>query len=115
LTPSESFKISPRDWQEQSGAVAVMYRDFYITLAAAEAESPDFNLFSKGYRCESKQTLAQLTHDNFEILIFVRTRFPHENFPLQKRGWVFQERLSSPHFMYFNHKELKPWGQTTQM
>jgi hypothetical protein len=40
------IKDDPQDWQEQSGAMATIYSNFYITLAAACAKGPRAGIFT---------------------------------------------------------------------
>jgi hypothetical protein len=97
----------PKDWQEQSGAMASIYSNSYITLAAAVSEGPEAGIFTRGERYhEAKQTLAHIDCDGVKFPVFARKPFEHQHLPLLDRGWVLQECLLSPRIIYFIEEEL---------
>ncbi|KAF1830656.1 HET-domain-containing protein, partial [Decorospora gaudefroyi] len=77
-----------QDWQQQSGAMAAIYSNSYVTLAAAVAD-------------DSKAGFGGV-----DMPIFVRRPYQHGGFPLLRRAWVHQERLLSHRIIYFAYEEL---------
>jgi hypothetical protein len=100
------------DWQEQSADMANIYRNAYITLAAAVSTKPRGGCYTR----EDSPRLHQIGtpvailrfKDGTERNIFLRRKFDHvaNSLPLLDRGWVFQERTLSPRVLHFVGEEL---------
>jgi hypothetical protein len=100
------------DWQEQSSNMANIYRNAYITLAAAVSTNPRGGCHMK----EDSPRLHQIGppvavlkfEDGTERNMFSRQKFEHiaDALPLLDRGWVYQERTLSPRVLHFVGEEL---------
>lgn len=91
--------------------MATIYRNSYLTLAAAAGSSPDAGCFTpKDLRDhDAINTLATVHYPNgVQHNVYARRRLPHapQHFPLLKRAWVYQERFLSPRVLYFAGYEL---------
>jgi hypothetical protein len=96
---------SEADWLEESGKMASIYSDAYITIAATQAANSNIGLFT-----EIKEK--HMTWEGTEL-----TLMKHPNhatpgdvifdwFPLLTRGWVAQEIMLSPRILHFCDGEL---------
>ena len=95
------------DWQEQAGAMAEIYSNSYITLAAAVAKDSSSRCLTYGDRkCKDERMPVELTINGVDVPVFGRRALQLGPFPLLKRGWVYQERLLSPRIIYFAAEEL---------
>ncbi|KAF2430226.1 HET-domain-containing protein [Tothia fuscella] len=93
------------DWQTESTKMASIYARSHLTLAATGSNSDLGGLFSK----QAKVTLKGVYRDGEIYEIHARPVIYHNeeaDFPLLKRGWVFQERLLAPRVLHFGPQEM---------
>jgi len=125
---------SINDWESESSKMAEIYRNSYVTIAAASSRDSKGGLGLNRPR-RAGTTLRGTTSSGKPYSIHVQCSIhPHANidkdtpkegiqhpirptsthdyaevlkiFPLLTRGWVFQERLLSPRFLQFGRDEL---------
>lgn len=90
-----------KDWQDQSAAMATIYRNSYITIAASICWHSHESMFP----LSNEMSFLGPSGDSFSLQI--RRRVDHcAKLPLMKRGWFFQERLLSPRVLHFGAGEL---------
>jgi hypothetical protein len=98
---------SPLDWQQQSGDMASIYQNAYITLAATASLDASGGCYTSNRLKQDLVPLAVLRYPNgSEREIYARIALTHGGFPLLTRGWIYQERLLSPRVLHFAGKEL---------
>jgi hypothetical protein len=95
--------------------MASVYSNAFITLAATGSCSSDNNLFSSLKRREFHVNSRTPQGGERGPTIFAREPIVHitqrpelqdDQFPLLKRGWVYQERLLSQRVLHFGRDEL---------
>ena len=106
----------PEDWQNEAAAMAVIYSNSYLTIAAAEARDSRAGLYAtSGFTCGFKKLDREKT--SLSIDVYAQRIVPHVNerndFPLLKRAWVYQERILSSRILYFAGAELN-WECKTE-
>lgn len=95
---------SDQDWQREIGRMNEVYRNSYVTLAAASSTDCNGGLFFEAKTIDiSVPEAADITYK-----LFARKRMKHfqTDFPLMKRGWVAQEYFLSPRTVLFGESEL---------
>ncbi|KAI3337146.1 HET-domain-containing protein [Xylariaceae sp. AK1471] len=126
---------SPRDWARESARMADIYRNSYLTIAAASSRDGAGGLYlkdqrQKGVTLTGTTSLGKTYNIRVQYGILAHTHLDDETpkgviqhpisvsssmsdvggtrevFPLLTRGWVFQERLLSPRFLQFGKHEL---------
>jgi hypothetical protein len=105
---------SETDWKGHVRAMAYIYEDAYITLAAGASADDDGGFFAvPSDRYANPHTL-ELHVEQITYHIYVRLSIHHpdeewpasEVLPLMTRAWTFQERLLSRRFLLFGSKEI---------
>jgi hypothetical protein len=102
----------PEDWKIHVEAMADIYRNAFLTLAAGASVDDDGGLFgtTDPRSCQPK-VLPILNETGDSIKVHVRLLPTHPNSvwaePLEKRGWIFQERLLSRRFLCFAKDEVR--------
>jgi hypothetical protein len=90
---------SEEDWQTESGKMADIYNNSFVTVAATGARNPHDMLFS---------TSPNLSFGSVHCRII--RHFPYwptaDAFPLLERGWALQERILSPRTLHFGPDEI---------
>lgn len=102
---TEKDKIaSNKDWMHESKRMCSVYENSYLTVAAASGSGCRDGLFRTPKRAEVKGC----TPNSNSYHLFAREILSHysSDFPLMRRGWVFQESLISPRTLYFGRQEL---------
>ena len=93
-----------QDWERESGKMANVYHNSFVTLAATSAGSPKAGCFATtpASRVELNSVYAQLIH-----------HFPNSpaddrssRFPLLTRAWTYQERTLAPRVIHLGREEL---------
>ncbi|KAF1919028.1 heterokaryon incompatibility protein-domain-containing protein [Ampelomyces quisqualis] len=116
-----------KDWEEQSGRMAGVYGNAYVTLSAAVAEGTrggcytDVNdagvEFDYGPVEEKKrETVLRATWKSGEVIdVCARKKLRHkmDDLPLFKRAWIYQERVISPRVVHFVGDEV--WWECNGM
>ncbi|EEU36992.1 uncharacterized protein NECHADRAFT_52222 [Fusarium vanettenii 77-13-4] len=97
-------RLSDKDWMQESKRMCSVYENSYLTVAAASGSGCRDGLYRTPKRAEVKGC----TPNGNSYHLFAREVPSHYNsdFPLMKRGWVFQESLISPRTLYFGRQEL---------
>lgn len=102
------------DWQSQAKQMASIYRNSYLTIAAAAAAGPAEGLLfptTPGY-WDSESLDLDPTKIPFPVYVRLCLSFTvghigrKQNHNLLKRAWVLQERLLSPRVVYFGINEV---------
>ncbi|KAI8654044.1 HET domain-containing protein [Fusarium sp. Ph1] len=96
--------LSDKDWMQESKRMCSVYENSYLTVAAASGSGCRDGLFRTPKRAE----VEGCTPNGNSYHLFAREVLGHysSDFPLMKRGWVFQESLISPRTLYFGRQEL---------
>jgi hypothetical protein len=121
---------SKEDWIAQSGKMADIYENSFITLAATASLGAESGCFIepplplRGYVTEGTIKVPATDHAEIQRLladtstanaiIYVKGNPRHntpghytfDDLPLLKRGWVYQERLLSPRILHFGTVDL---------
>ncbi|KAF2647443.1 HET-domain-containing protein [Lophiostoma macrostomum CBS 122681] len=107
----------PSDWQKESAKMASVYRNAYVTIAAASEAGPSAGCFTtteeksqaRPYVLQSAKAISPIG-----TTLYARLQRPHvaiggdrSRFPILQRAWIFQERLLSPRILYFGGDELQ--------
>ena len=103
---------SSSDWVKESGRMHLVYRNSYITIAAAAATDAKGGLFKT--RNPLKIVPCQIKHDDNGRSEFLVSTYETEeeergilkSLVLFTRAWVFQERLLSSRLLVFGKREL---------
>ncbi|KLU90403.1 hypothetical protein MAPG_10257 [Magnaporthiopsis poae ATCC 64411] len=94
-----------KDWQRESAKMHLTYRGAYLTLAASSSAGPGGGLFRD---VPSEYSLRDWDLNGQRIR--TRRKIPHIDsacdYPLMRRGWVFQERVLSRRVLHFSTAEL---------
>lgn len=115
---------NPEDWQTQSGMMASIYENSYITLAATASVCGSSGCFQKKSTAYKERSLEVSGTGGHVSQIFIRQLVSHwavpstsaskRDHPLLSRGWVFQERILSPRVLHFcKHELVWECGQET--
>lgn len=107
------------DWHRQASEMASIYRNGAFTISALSCgDGPDER---KIFSSKTPQSPIEICHHNggiiqlrmisnntqpFHIAIPGGRNYPNDEFPLLKRGWVYQERILSPRIIYFTNDEI---------
>lgn len=92
--------------------MAHIYQNSYVTIAATGSGGPNEGLFFK----HPKTKVNGIFRDGTEYEVHARPVIGHMDeaqFPLFKRGWVYQERLLAPRVLHFGRQEL--WWECLEM
>ncbi|KAK8119770.1 heterokaryon incompatibility protein-domain-containing protein [Apiospora kogelbergensis] len=103
------------DWKIQAAQMCNIYSGAYVTIAATSSSDSDNGMF----HIVAKIPISPVETKRSDI--FIREYPDHEymnnrpkladlsesaEFPLLRRGWVYQERLLSPRFVHFTRNEV---------
>ncbi|QDS71923.1 hypothetical protein FKW77_000564 [Venturia effusa] len=100
------------DWQKESAKMASIYQNSSITIAATGSSGPGDGLFSK----HPKTNIRGVFRNGTGYQVHARPVIDHMDgaqFPLLRRGWVYQERLLAPRVLHFGRQEL--WWECLEM
>lgn len=113
---------SPSDWEVESSRMASVYRDAYLTIAAATASDVTEGFLSRNYR-ETNPWYREPCHEEWinqeacstilgvrEINNFLRRQEDHNRalaLPWNLRGWTLQEQLLSRRVLKYHAYELR--------
>ena len=108
-----------KDWQQQAGKMAGIYKNSFITLAATSSPDCDGGLFHEFPPRSEIHMLKGLDSSGNDLEVYVQKKMLHwtdfdtstdidinEDFPLVTRAWAFQERLLAPRIVHFCSEEL---------
>ncbi|CZR51214.1 uncharacterized protein PAC_01089 [Phialocephala subalpina] len=108
-----------KDWQQQAGKMAEIYKNSLITLAATSSPDCDGGLFHDFPPRSEIHTLRGLDSSGNNLDVYVQKKMLHwtdfgdatdinltKDFPLVTRAWAFQERLLAPRIVHFCSEEL---------
>ena len=91
------------DWQFESGRMADIYRNSYLTVAATRASSTNDGCFTTP---EQGVNIGSVMMRQINHFAKVETSKDSVYFPLLARAWSYQERLLAPRVLHFGHQEL---------
>lgn len=98
---------SPRDWEEQSAVMDLIYANSWCTIAALCAEDSTQGFFRvrnprlvQSCRLPMKEPHSKVLEARISSFHFGVAR------PLYSRAWVFQERFLSPRVLQFGENQL---------
>ncbi|KAK5125024.1 hypothetical protein LTR85_001215 [Meristemomyces frigidus] len=102
---------SKADWEEQSAVMCDIYANGYLNIAARAADNATVGCLIPRRRHPPACPLKYVSSDeSVRGTMYVRTPdFRPERLtdtPLDKRGWVLQERILSPRIVYFGADQL---------
>jgi hypothetical protein len=108
---------SDSDWARHVDAMASIYENADITLAAGAICDDDGGFFVVPQESFTKPQLLNLDDGEQSYNVYIRRSVEHpdagwpasNSLPLMERGWCFQERLLSRRFLCFGIKEVI-WG-----
>jgi hypothetical protein len=101
------------DWEFHVEAMAEIYQNAFITLAAGDSTDAHGGFFRKPPVYYTESRCLTYTQDGKEYQLYIRPLIPHPNqmwtplSSLLQRGWVFQERLLSKRFLCFGESEIQ--------
>ncbi|GAB1312567.1 Heterokaryon incompatibility domain-containing protein [Madurella fahalii] len=105
------------DWVRESKAMADIFENAYVTIAAASSANPAGGLFpqrrlqqehilGRRYGAAGMPYVIVAVDDISHPKLTDTTQRLVQNWPLWTRGWVFQERLLSPRVVHFAYPEM---------
>ncbi|RMJ09245.1 hypothetical protein CDV36_011121 [Fusarium kuroshium] len=105
------------DWARESSAMANIYENAYLTIAATSSEDSSGGLFSpqrvkqelicgRRYGADGAPYLVAAVEDLPHPKLTDESRNLAQKWPLLTRAWVFQERLLSPRVVHFASPEM---------
>lgn len=108
---------SEEDWREQAAAMASIYANGFLTIAATKSKDGRGGLFTAASSRLGTFTIPNpLTNGPAEYRIHACPRITHfghspqdwwsHDFPLLSRGWVYQERQLSQRMLHFGPSEI---------
>lgn len=102
---------SRSDWEQDPAVMCDIYANGYLNIAARAAANATVGLLIPRVQAPHSCPLRYVSADGSVVgVMYVRSpsfrpkRFSHS--PLDKRGWVLQERLLSPRIVYFGTDQL---------
>ncbi|KAH8598575.1 heterokaryon incompatibility protein-domain-containing protein, partial [Bisporella sp. PMI_857] len=106
----------PLDWEKEAQAMGELYRNSYITIAAASSIDSNTGCFPQGkdapYLSSASQSLEWLpgscsaTPQKTVIGSFGQNFDPLEDEPLSTRGWTLQERLLPSRIIHYAKDQM---------
>jgi hypothetical protein len=103
---------SQEDWQRHVAAMPNIYQSALLNIAAEWATSTKDGLFRKRDSLILDQPIITVSNGHsysVQILATMGLSWNLNEAPLQKRGWVMQERILSPRIVHFTENQLC-WG-----
>jgi Heterokaryon incompatibility protein (HET) len=98
------------DWEEQSALMADIYGDAVLVIAATISQSSQFGFLAAVDEDTLKTfDIDAILSDGSKTTVHVRRSLCHGHdwvFPLEERGWTFQEELLASRVLYFYHDEI---------
>ncbi|EEU34983.1 uncharacterized protein NECHADRAFT_78531 [Fusarium vanettenii 77-13-4] len=105
------------DWARESSAMANIYENAYLTIAATSSKDSSGGLFStqrvrqelvcgRRYGADGAPYLVAAVEDVPHPKLTDESRKLAQKWPLLTRAWVFQERLLSPRVVHFASPEM---------
>jgi len=99
---------STEDWKREAGRMAAIYRNSFLTIAAAGAANPQPGLFA-----HRQVSVTDCVQPHIVDHPPSPEKPPSTSFPLSSRGWVYQEQVLSPRVLSFGPNEIFWHCQTT--
>ncbi|KAK2024006.1 heterokaryon incompatibility protein [Colletotrichum zoysiae] len=101
------------DWESEGATMRDVYANSTCTIAAAASEDPHGGLFRTRDPTKIVPTLIGTPEmgsspESLTSFLYDRTYLDRRTIsgPLQKRGWVFQERMLSPRILHFAEDQI---------
>ncbi|KZL74995.1 heterokaryon incompatibility protein [Colletotrichum tofieldiae] len=101
------------DWEREGATMRDVYANSTCTIAAAASEDPHGGLFRSRDPAQVVPTFISTPNlesspGNARSFLYDRTYLDRRiiSGPLQKRGWVFQERMLSPRVLHFAEDQI---------
>ncbi|UPL01909.1 hypothetical protein LCI18_012843 [Fusarium solani-melongenae] len=91
------------DWKRECGNMASIYRNSYLTIAAAWATSANAGCFTAP---DPGVAIGPVVMRKLSHFPFTATPESSADFPILTRGWTFQERLLARRVIYFGRQEI---------
>ena len=107
-----------KDWHSEAAKMADVYQNSFLTVAATRADNDASGCFPESSNFINDYHLEGVMNDYRQgpYRVYVRRTIPHlevkvdeaqrEEYPLLRRGWVYQERLLSPRVLHFCNQEF---------
>jgi hypothetical protein len=93
---------STADWEKESGRMAEVYSNSFLTIAATRAANPDESCF--GTRLGPTVDSGHARHAR--CFPYTRSAEATPSFPLLHRGWAYQERILAPRVLHFGPDQV---------
>jgi hypothetical protein len=111
-TATGIMQDSVKDWEEAASTMASIYENSYLTLAASWASDSNGGCYSS-----TQNRYLYEVHKLDDSGLYARRILPpfpsgddssesRADWPLLKRGWVFQERVLAPRVIHFAKEQL---------
>lgn len=106
---------SKADWEKEAVKMASYYSNADLTIAASAAKDGTVGLFPKKQDTDEALELCGQDAKGRPYHVVARTAIDHpfdveedefDQFPLTKRGWVYQEHILSRRFLHFGKREV---------
>ncbi len=104
---------SDSDWKRNAVVMWKVYRYSFITLAATAAQNSSQGLFRTRLAASVSPCRVHVPEDHGQIDAGKYTVYDHKEWlqfieyaPLNRRAWVFQERMVSPRIVHFAENKL---------
>ncbi|KAH8671600.1 heterokaryon incompatibility protein-domain-containing protein [Xylariales sp. PMI_506] len=101
------------DWKSNAAQMWEVYSRSYVTLAATASSNSSEGLFrtrmastTSPFTIEVPEGHEQISAGKYRVYNDMEWSQSVENAPLNKRGWVFQERMLSPRIIHFAQNQL---------
>jgi hypothetical protein len=105
----------PTDWAYEASLMSKVYSNSYCNLSASDTDEDSNTLFRHRDVRNLQPTHVRLCTTGFDkgadsvICRLIYNKFWEVNVsacPIQKRGWVYQERVLAPRIIHFGHNQL---------
>ncbi|MDB5271548.1 MAG: hypothetical protein JWP58_4588, partial [Hymenobacter sp.] len=94
------------DWERESGRMADIYRNSYITIAATSSSGPHEGFLSVNERTTFQTVNFQMIHHFNNSAAYQNSLHGRSIAPLITRAWAYQERMPAPRVLHFALNEV---------
>jgi hypothetical protein len=94
------------DWERESGRMADIYRNSYITIAATSSSGPHEGFLSANERTPFQTVNFHMIHHFDNSAAYQNSLRGRSIAPLITRAWTYQERMLAPRVLHFAFNEV---------